>query len=389
MNAMSFNVAQAGGPSLGGILVAVGGAALAFATNAVSFAIVAIICGAVLNLSTAPRPDGLTAEPKGRAILLGLRYVAAEPNLRAAMVRSLAFYGMASAIWALLPLYVRQVLELSAASYGALLGATGVGALIGGLVMPRIRAWLSRDSEVMLGGILCSATLIPIALLPSPAVAGVAMVVFGFGWILATSNLMVAVQLASAPWVRARGTAVYQAVFSAGMGIGAIVWGWLAESAGLPGTLLAAGLGGIAMALVGRAYALNDEIVDPSLPPSVIPPTVVAHETMAGDLLSSQHPVVVTIAYKISHEDAYAFNAAMVDVASSRRRNGATAWLLGRDVGEPERWIECFRLPDWLELQRGIARVNLMDATATQAARAFHRGKRPPQVTVLAVDQAK
>jgi MFS family permease len=215
------------------------------------------------------------------------------------------------------------------------------------------------------------------------------MVVFGFGWILATSNLMVAVQLASAPWVRSRGTAVYQAVFSAGMGIGAIVWGWLAESAGLPGTLLAAGLGGIGMALVGRAYALNDEIVDPSLPPSVIPPTVVAHETMAGDLLSSQHPVVVTIAYKISHEDAYAFNAAMVDVASSRRRNGATAWLLGRDVGEPERWIECFRLPDWLELQRGIARVNLMDATSTQAARAFHRGKRPPQVTVLAIEQAK
>ena len=168
VNTMSFNVARAVGPSLGGILVAVGGAALAFAANAVSFAIVAIICGAVLSLTTASRPDGLTAEPKGRAILLGVRYVAAEPNLRAAMVRSLAFYGMASAIWALLPLYVRQVLGLSAASYGALLGATGVGALVGGLVMPHIRAWLSRDGEVMLGGILCSATLIPVALLPSP-----------------------------------------------------------------------------------------------------------------------------------------------------------------------------------------------------------------------------
>jgi len=388
VNTMSFNVARAVGPSLGGILVAVGGAALAFAANAVSFAIVAIICGAVLSLSAAPGPHGLTAEPKGRAILLGVRYVAAEPNLRAAMVRSLAFYGMASAIWALLPLYVRQVLGLSAASYGALLGATGAGALVGGLVMPHIRAWLSRDGEVMLGGILCSATLIPVALLSSPAVAVFAMVVFGFGWILATSNLTVAVQLASAPWVRARGTAVYQAVFSAGMGIGAIVWGWLAETAGLPGTLLAAGLGGVGMAVFGRAYALSDEIVDPSLPPSVTPPTVVAHEMMARDLISLQHPVVVAIAYKVAHEDADAFNAAMMEVAKSRRRNGATAWLLGRDVEEPERWLECFRLPDWLELQRGIARVNLMDATATQAARAFHRGKRPPQVSVLAIEQA-
>ena len=142
------------------------------------------------------------------------------------------------------------------------------------------------------------------------------------------------------------------------------------------------------MALVGRAYALSDEIIDPSLPPSVTPPTVVAHETMARDLISLQHPVVVAIAYKIAHEDADAFNAAMMEVAKSRRRNGATAWLLVRDVGEPERWLECFRLPDWLELQRGIARVNLMDATATQAARAFHRGKRPPQVSVLAIEQA-
>src|SRR3954447_4697619 len=389
MNAMSFNVARAVGPSLGGILVAVGGAALAFAANAASFVIVAFICGAVLRLSETPRADALAAEPKGRAVLLGLRYVAAEPNLRAAMVRSLAFYGMASAIWAILPLYVRQVLGLSAAGYGALLGATGMGAVAGGLVMPHVRAWLSRDGEVMLGGVLCSATLIPVALLPSAAVAGAAMVVFGFGWILATSNLMAAVQLASAPWVRARGTAVYQAIFSAGMGIGAMVWGWLAESAGLPGTLLAAGLGGVGMAVVGRAYALSDDIVDPSLPPPVIPPTVVAHETMARELISSQHPVVVAITYKIAHEDADAFNAAMVDVARSRRRNGATAWLLGRDVGEPERWLECFRLRDWLELQRGVSRVNLMDATATQAARALHRGEQPPEISVLAIEQAR
>jgi MFS family permease len=338
-------------------------------------------------LADTQRPDGLPPEPKGRAILLGLRYVAAEPNVRAAMVRSLAFYGMASAIWALLPLYVRQVLGLSATGYGVMLGATGAGAVLGGMVMPHLNNRLSRDNQVVLGGIVCSATLIPVALLPSPGVAGCAMIVFGCGWILAASNLMAAVQLASAPWVRARGVAVYQAIFNGGMGIGAIIWGWLAESAGLSGTILAAALGGIGMALVGRTHPLSDEIDDPSLPPAVAPPTIVAHETMASMLSSLRHPVVVTIAYTIDHENADDFRAAMMKVAAARRRDGATAWVLGRDVEQPERWLEAFRLPDWMELSRGVARVNLVDAAATQAARSFHCSERPPEVRVMIIEQ--
>ena len=183
-------------------------------------------------------------------------------HVRAAMVRSLAFFGLASAIWALLPLYVRQVLGLSAASYGAMLGATGAGAVLGGMAIPHLKGRLSRDGQVMFGGILCGAALIPVALLPSPAVAGCAMVVFGCGWTLSASNLMSAVQMATAPWVRGRGIAVYQAIVNGGMGFGAIIWGWVAENAGLSGTILAAGIGGIGIAIIARTHSLSDEIVD-------------------------------------------------------------------------------------------------------------------------------
>jgi hypothetical protein len=100
-----------------------------------------------------------------------------------------------------------------------------------------------------------------------------------------------------------------------------------------------------------------------------------------------RHPVVVTIAYTIDQENADAFRAAMMDVAAARRRDGATAWVLGRDIEQPERWLEAFRLPDWLELHRGVARVNLVDAAATQAARAFHRGERPPEARVMMIEQ--
>jgi MFS family permease len=268
-----------------------------------------------------------------------------------------------------------------------MLGATGLGAMLGGIMMPWLNGRLSRDSQIMLGGLLCSATLLPVALLSSTEVTGCAMIVFGCGWILAASNLLATVQLASAPWVRARCVAVYQAIFNGGMGFGAITWGWLAESAGLSGTLLAAGLGGIGMALVSRTYPLSDEIIDPSLPSPVTPPTVIAHDIMLSDLEASRHSVVVTIAYQVNHEDADAFRAAMSNVAAARRRDGATAWTLGRDVELPGCWLETFRIPDWWELHRGIARMNLVDGAATRAARGFHRGERPPDVRVMVIEQ--
>lgn len=81
LNSMGFNLARAIGPALGGILVATIGAAFAFTLNAASFALVAVISGAILAFPAARPLGGLPPESKGRAILLGLRYVGAEPNV--------------------------------------------------------------------------------------------------------------------------------------------------------------------------------------------------------------------------------------------------------------------------------------------------------------------
>jgi MFS family permease len=384
VNAMGFNLARAIGPALGGVILASAGAAAAFAANAASYAVVAAIVGLVLALPRAAAPDGLPPEPKLRAMSLGVRYVLAEPNVCAALVRSLAFYGLASAIWALLPLYVHEILHLSSASYGGLLGAIGIGAVAAGAVMPRLTARLSRDAQVMLGGVVCSAALIPVALAPSAATAAVAMLAYGFGWMVASSILQTAVQLACAPWVRARGVAIYQAVFNAGMGFGAIAWGFIATQAGVTGTLLAAGIGGIGMALVARTQRLPDEIADPSQPWHGPLPTFAVHDAMTAVVAAPRQPVIVTVAYQVDVKNAAAFRDAMAAVASARRRDGAFGWELTRDIERPECWVEAFRVADWDELQRGMARLNLVDADASAAARAYHRGAAPPAVRVMA-----
>ena len=138
LNSIGFNIARAIGPAIGGLIVAVAGATVAFAANAASFAFVAVVVGILLTFPRTQTTLDVPPEPFRSAMRIGIAYAMAEPVVRSTLVRSAAFFGCASAIWALLPLYVRQVLGLSSASFGLMMGVIGAGAVLGGLIMPRL-----------------------------------------------------------------------------------------------------------------------------------------------------------------------------------------------------------------------------------------------------------
>lgn len=383
LNAVGFNIARAIGPAIGGLILAVFGATVAFAANAASFAFAGFVVALML---TFPRPQMTDKVPPERfrsAMRVGLAYALAEPVVRSALLRSAAFFGCASAIWALLPLYVREVLGLSSTSFGLMMGIIGAGAVLGGLIMPALNRLFSRNNLIMVAGAACGLALVPLAVVPSAATTYAALLLFGVGWIVGASNLQATVQLATAPWVRARVLALFQAVFNGGMGLGAIFWGSLGEQAGLTATILTAGLAGCVIALVTRAIQLPAEIGDPSAPAITVPPSLSIAEEMAPLLHSARHQLLVAISYQIDLADATSFRAAMADVRLSRYRDGAVGWELSRDVSDPTHWVETFRTRDWHELQRGIERLNLADSEAVVRARSYHQGAEPPRVTLL------
>ena len=117
LNAVGFNIARAIGPALGGLILAVFGATIAFAANAASFAFVGLVVAFLLAFPRTQAANSVPPERFHSAMRIGLAYALAEPVVRSALLRSAAFFGCASAIWALLPLYVRQVLGLSSASF--------------------------------------------------------------------------------------------------------------------------------------------------------------------------------------------------------------------------------------------------------------------------------
>jgi MFS family permease len=382
INSVGFNIARVFGPAVAGLILATAGATIAFAANAASFAFVVVVVGIVLILPRTPTSIDVPPEPLWSAMRVGVRYSLAEPVVRSALVRSAAFYGCLSAIWALLPLYVRQVLGLSSGSFGVMMGVIGAGAVLGGLVMPRLRKLIPRNNLIMLSGALCGLALIPLAIIPSAVTAHAALLVFGIAWVVGASNLQATVQLAAAPWVRARVLALYQAVFNGAMGLGAILWGWLGDHAGLTETILAAGVVSCVIAFLTRAVELPAEISDPSAPAKPVSRTLSVAEEMVPLLHSAQHGLVVEISYRIDSANAAAFRAAMADVRLSRIRDGAVGCELSRDVSDPTHWVETFRLPDWHELQRAIGRHNLADSEAVVRARSYHIDAEPPRLSL-------
>ena len=68
-----------------------------------------MVAGFLLAFPRTQTTIDVPPEPFRSAMRIGLAYALAEPVVRNTLVRSAAFFGCANAIWALLPLYVRQV----------------------------------------------------------------------------------------------------------------------------------------------------------------------------------------------------------------------------------------------------------------------------------------
>ncbi len=93
-------------------------------------------------------------EPFGAALRAGVRYVASAHLVRRILLRSALFALPASALWALLPVTATR-LGLSSSGYGLLLGAVGVGAVLGIFVLPSLGRG-SRTTRSSRSALCCS-----------------------------------------------------------------------------------------------------------------------------------------------------------------------------------------------------------------------------------------
>ncbi len=373
LNGVAINLARALGPAAGGLIVAAAGPAATFLLNAASFLGVIVV---LYRWRRPPRQSLLPAENILGALFAGLRYVRHVPELHAVLVRSCAFIVFGSALTALLPVIVRFSLRGGPTDYGLALGFFGVGAVLGAMLLPRLRRSLTTDRLVRAASVLFGLVLALLGVVPNIALLCVALGLAGMAWLLLLTCFNASAQAALAPWVRGRGLAVYLFVFFGGMAGGSALWGTVAAHAGLREALLLAGLG----VLLGSVLNVRQRLLHgegPDLAPSRHWAAPIVVEEPEAD----RGPVLITVEYRIDPGTADDFARAMRDVRRIRMRDGAFRWDLLSDPADPGRYVESFMVESWLEHLRQHERVTVADRAIEDLARRYHVGPAPPFVS--------
>jgi MFS family permease len=365
LDLVSVNGARAVGPAIAGLVIAyLGGVPVVFAL----YAVCAVVFTVTLFVGRRGKP-----EPERRrerfvpALRAGGRYVWHEPVVRRILLRVVLFVPAAMALWALLPLIASQRLGLTAAGYGALFGAFGLGTIVGAIVLGPVRGRLSTSGLLIAAGLLYAAASAMIVLIPSLPAALAILLVAGLAWMAVISTFAAELQLFLPGWVRARGFAIYMMTFTGSMTLGALVWGLVAEALGLrPAFLLSAAtlLGGV----IAGIFLRLPETGHLDREPVVYWPEA----RLAVDPEPDAGPVLVTVEFTVTPEREEAFLEAMDHLRKSRRRTGATRWELYRDGDRPDRFVEIFSVPSWEEhMRQHGGRLTATDQEIEEAALAF------------------
>lgn len=366
LNGIEFNFARAVGPALTGVVIAASSVGTAFALNAVSFFAVIVV---VARWNRPVRTRTAPPETLGGATAAAIRYVRYSPSVRVVLFRSGIAMFFASGLLALLPTIAHGV-SSSPIGYGLLLGCFGFGAVLGALVMQKVRGRWTADAVVLTALPVFGLSTLATGMLHSLPALGASMLAAGAAWIVFVSLFNVTILNLAPDWVRARVIAVSMLVFQGAMAAGSAVWGALATKTGIHAAMMWAGVGTIASTAIGLFFKLPEATVD--LTPWIHwkIPTALNENFSNGNL----GQILVTVEYDVASEQEISFLRAIRKYERIRRRDGAYRWGIFRDLEHPNRYLETFLVDSWAEHLRQHQRSTGADRDVAERVQSFIRG---------------
>lgn len=150
MNVMIVQVSRMVGPGLAGWIISALGVTLTFWLNALSF--VAVIASLLVIRATHAQPR-LQSRNRTTSTLdefrEGVRFIIGEPRLQDMMIFTAITAMLAFSVIQMLPAFASEVLNGQADTLGWLLGASGVGALLGTLIIVPLVQRMPRPGLVV------------------------------------------------------------------------------------------------------------------------------------------------------------------------------------------------------------------------------------------------
>lgn len=364
MGTISYNVARSFGPALGGVIVLAYGVETVFALTSLLY--LPLLLAFVL-WKRRHVPSRLPPERIDRAMVGGARYALHSPGIRTALSRICVFGLCTATAFGLAPLVAKELLQGDAAIYGLLLGAQGIGAVLGALFVSNIKARFSVETAVGLFAFGSGGALVIVGLSHNLFVSCAAFFTIGACNILTLAILNVSVQLSAPRWVTARALSLYSSAITAGIGIGAWGWGEIAARYDVATAFVLSGTATIATWLLRLAMPLNKEDPDTSMVEIGYEPEVALGLTMRSG------PIVIEVEYDVDPDKARDFFETMMKLQRVRKRIGGFDWSLARDIENPALWTERYRCPTWGDYLRMRDRYTAPDSQIQAEADAFNR----------------
>ena len=216
-------------PPIGAFLFAIG-MALPFATNAVCFALGAVLISRV----AAPRRSDREERGSFRAEMAeGIRWLLGHPPMRTLCLTILAFNVTFGAAWSVLVLYAGERLHMDAVGFGLLTTAIAIGGIIGVTSYGRLERRFSMADILRVGLVIETLTHLVLALTTVPQIALLTFVVFGaheFVW----GTIVTVVRQRGVPdELLGRVSGVYRVAIVGGLVVGTPLGGLLARTFGI------------------------------------------------------------------------------------------------------------------------------------------------------------
>jgi MFS family permease len=186
MESISYGIAGLVGPALAGVVIALLGASVVLALDAVTYGVF-VAClltmragapGRVPGGVTEPEPD---VEPAGAGLGPAVRFVLGAPAIVATTVMYMSLNIAGGITTVVIPIYARDVLGGGAATYGILLSALTAGELVGLIVIGALN-WRWPLGRSIAAAALLSGLVLSLLLL-RPDLAGMAAILASSGFV--------------------------------------------------------------------------------------------------------------------------------------------------------------------------------------------------------------
>ena len=239
LNSLMFNGARIIGPSVAGVLLASAGEGICFLANAISYLFVIV---SLLMMKVPKRGKAKNHAHIMKEMEEGFNYAFGFPPIKYIILLLGVVSLMTMSYSVLMPVFAKEVLHGGSHTFGFLMGAAGVGALLGGLYLASKTTILRLGRIVPFSAALAGLGLISLSLSRYFPLSMLMMIITGLGMMLHTASSNTILQTIVDEDKRGRLMSIYTMAIMGTAPFGSLMAGGLAKIIGAPNTIFIGGI---------------------------------------------------------------------------------------------------------------------------------------------------